>query len=147
MRTIFLLNIDNIMQDWGDMKLIRISSSSDFWNLIDELTDDESEFLYNRNDILDSYSSGNLYGLEVEETDEMYKRGAMKDKLFCKNSCYLLPCFCIKNNDTAVIIWTHSRARRNGLARRLIELLGIKKAYKPLAQSKPFWKSIGIEEV
>ena len=51
------------MEDWGEIKLTQIDSSDEFWNLFDELRDDNSGFLHNRSTILDAYKNGDLYGL------------------------------------------------------------------------------------
>ena len=115
------------MKDFGEIELTQIDSD-DFWCLIDELIDDRSGFCCNRNIILQSYKDGNLYGLRVCETDEMYKRGARNDSIFCEHTFYLLPCFCIKENNSAIIIWTHTRARKMGFAKKLVELLHIEYA-------------------
>lgn len=134
------------MKDWGEIKLEKINSR-DFWNIFDELSNDNSGFLHNKSIILEAYKNENLYGLRVNETDNMYKRGARMDNIFCKNSWYLLPCFCIKENNKAIIIWTHTRARRMGFAKLLIKLLDIKYAYNPLPDSMEFWKKCNIKFV
>jgi hypothetical protein len=135
------------MSDYGETELCKIESGEDFWNLIDELYNDGSgsEFVNNRNIIVEAYKDGNLYGLEVGETFSMYERGARRDTIFCKDSYYMLPCFCIKEDDTAILIWVHSRARMKGYGKRMIELLGIKKAYRPLSDSIEFWEKLNIE--
>jgi hypothetical protein len=132
------------MEDWGKIKLEQIDSH-DFWCLFDELCDDISGFLNNRSTILEAYKNGNLYGLRVNETDKMYQRGARIDNIFCDNSFYLLPCFCVKENNKAIIIWTHTRARKMGFAKKLVELLHIKYAYNPLPDSLEFWKKCNIK--
>ena len=132
------------MEDWGEIKLAQIDSDV-FWSLIDELYDDNSEFICNRTKILEAYTKGNLYGLEVNETDLMYNNNANNDDIFCKYSLYLLPCLCIKENNKAIIIWTHTRARRKGFAKKLVELLQIKYAYNPLPDSIHFWKKCNIK--
>ena len=132
------------MNDWGKIELVEMNSDY-FWYLFDELCDDKSGFLCNRTTILEAYKNGNLYGLQVEETHEMYKRGAAEDKIFCDHSMYLLPCFCIKEDNKAIIIWTHTRARRNGFAKKLVELLKIEYAFKPLPDSIEFWKKCNIK--
>ena len=129
------------MNDWGEIKLIKIESGDDFWTLLDELKDDKSGFFCNKNVIVSAYKDGNLYGLQVEETDSMYERGARSDTIL---SWYLLPCFCIMENNTAIIIWTHTRARKNGFAKKLVELLKIKYAYDPLPDSLDFWRKCNI---
>jgi hypothetical protein len=132
------------MDDWGEIELNQIDSS-DFWCLLDELCNDNSGFLHNRITLLEAYKKGNLYGLRVRETDKMYERGARMDPLFCHNSWYLLPCFCVKENNKAVIIWTHTRARKMGFAKKLIELLHIEYAEHPLPDSIEFWKKCNVK--
>jgi hypothetical protein len=127
-----------------DVKLEKIDAS-DFWCLIEELIDDESGFLNNRITILEAYKHGNLYGLRVIETEEMYERGASTDEIYCENSFYLLPCFCVKEENRAIIIWTHSRVRKMGFGRKLIKLLKIEYAYDPLPGSIDFWKKCNIK--
>ena len=134
------------MEDWGEIKLCQIDSD-DFWCLIDELYDDKSGFCHNRCTILEAYRSGNLYGLRVCETDIMYKNRKGDNNIFCKNSFYLLPCFCVKENDKAIIIWTHSRARKRGFAKKLVKLLHIKYADKPLPDSLDFWGKCNVKLV
>lgn len=133
------------MNDWGEIALKKIESGGDFWQLIDELCDDNSGFLNNKSSIAEAYKNGNLYGLEVYETDEMHKRGARSDAIFCAHTWYLLPCFCIKDKNEAVIIWTHTRARKMGFAKKLVELLHIKHAFQPLPSSRGFWKKCNIK--
>ena len=119
------------IDDWGEIILEQIIKGDDFWFLLDELCDDKSGFLYNKSIILEAYKEGNLYGLSVTETDNMYFRSARGDKIFCHDkifkyvSWYLLPCFCVKENNKAIIIWTHTRARKMGFAKKLVELLNI----------------------
>mgnify|MGYP000353751366 CR=1 FL=1 len=50
-----------------------------------------------------------------------------------------------KNNNNAIIIWTHTRARRNGFAKKLVNLLNIQYAYNPLPESIDFWKACNIK--
>ena len=59
------------MNDWGEIKLNQIDTGDDFWSIIDEITDDHSGFLNNRNTLIDAYKKGDLYGLYVNETDKM----------------------------------------------------------------------------
>tara|TARA_B100001093_G_scaffold475388_1_gene500917 strand:- start:929 stop:1333 length:405 start_codon:yes stop_codon:yes gene_type:complete len=132
------------MQDWGEITLERIDDSYSFWFLYDELLDDKSGFLNNRTCILDAYKNGNLYGLRVKETDKMFEKGERQNDIFCKGGNYLLPCFCIKENNKAVIIWTHTRARKKGFAKCLVNLLDIKYAYNPLPDSIDFWKKCNV---
>ena len=72
----------------------------------------------------------------------MFIRRARQDKIFCKNSWYLLPCFCVKEDKKAIIIWTHTRARKMGFAKKLFDLLQIKFAFQPLPESLDFLKNL-----
>ena len=132
------------MDDWGEIKLNPIEGN-EFWCILDELYNDNSGFLCNRTTILEAYKGGNLYGLRVYETDEMYKRGARKDTIFCENSWYLLPCFCIKENNKAIIICTRTKARKMGFAKKLVELLQIEYAFNPLPDSIGFWEKCNVQ--
>ena len=152
------------MLDLSDKKiqLEQITDSEDFWCLVSELINDQSEFLYNKDSILEAFKTGNLYSLSVFETDEMFRKVDRRDEIFCKDtlndlflsnykfndilSFYLLPCFCIKNDDNcAIILWVHSRARNKGLGRKLVELLGIRYAFRPLPKSIGFWEKCNVE--
>ncbi len=132
------------MNDWGEIELTQIDSD-DFWCLFDELGDDNSGFLCNKSTILEAYKKGNLYGLRVNETDKMYEREARMDNIFCENSWYLLPCSCVSPNNKAIIIWTHTRARKMGFAKKLVKLLHIKYAYNPLPDSIEFWEKCNVK--
>ena len=141
-----MANIPNIPSDWGSIKLEKITESSDFWALFDELVDDKSGFFHNRSSILDAYKNGMLYGLSIVETDSMYKRGAGNDSLFCKNSLYMLPCFCIKKEpDCCDMLWVHTRARRLDFGSELVRLLGITKVDNVLDTSIGFWDKCGVD--
>ncbi len=133
------------MDDWGQLEVTKIIDGEYFWCLFDELCDDKSNFLHNRSNIVEAYKNGNLYGLQVIETDEMCNRRAKLDTIFCNGSFYLLPCFIIKENNQAIIIWTHSRARNKGFARKMIELLEINSVYNPLLESMGFWEKVKIK--
>jgi hypothetical protein len=143
----YISNNHTNMDNWGPIQLNKIDCSRDFWALINELHDDMSDFVYNKDNILDAYVEGNLYGLSVSETDEMYKNRENNNPIFVQDaSLYLLPCFCIVNNDIAIIIWTHTRARRKGFAKKLVELLNIKYASNPLPGSEQFWFACNVAE-
>jgi ribosomal protein S18 acetylase RimI-like enzyme len=132
--------------DYGELRLVVIESGDDFWRLLDALEDDNSGFLHNKSWIVERYRDGMLYGLCVGETYSMFDRHAMNDPIFLKGSWYMLPCFCTKVKDTRTVdmIWVHSKARRQGLGKALVKLLGIDKAHCPLEEALPFWKACGI---
>jgi hypothetical protein len=135
------------MNDWGGVELTEIDDSAEFWCLIDELYDDKSVFTINRIAILEAHKKGNLYGLRAIVTTPMYNRRAHLDDVFCadiKNSWYLLPCFCVKENDEAIILWVHSRVQRRGFGKQLVELLNIKSVYNPLPCSVDFWTKCNV---
>jgi hypothetical protein len=131
-----------------------IESTSDFWALYDELLEDKSLFINNRDILLIAFKEARLWGLRVEETDSMYERGARVDSIFCKNSFYLLPCLCItstlNNQEEIIIIWTHTRARRKGFAKKMIDCLSKKSPTGKVTpcnimeESIPFWKACGL---
>jgi hypothetical protein len=126
-----------------ETKLIKIQDANEFWSLFDELVDDRSKFLCNRSILLSAFTNGRLYGLYAIESAEMRKSGAIIHPIFCRESVYLLPCFCIVDDQNTVLIsWTHSRARRKGFASILLKELKITTVYNPLSESLQFWKSI-----
>jgi predicted DNA-binding protein YlxM (UPF0122 family) len=125
-------------------KVKQITESSEFWSLFDELQDDKSGFIHNRTLLLDAFRNGHLYGLEVEETQEMFNRRSRNSPLYCRGSFYLIPCLCIKYGRTVDILWTHRRARGNGFAKKLVRELSITSVRHPLEESVGFWKKLGI---
>ena len=126
-----------------DVIVEKIDAGS-FWCLIEEMIDDKSGFLHNRRTILEAYKHDNLYGLKVIETEDMYQRGASTDPIYCTNSFYLLPCFCIKEENKVIMIWTHTRARKMGFAKKLVEMLDVKYAHDVLPESIEFWKKCNV---
>jgi hypothetical protein len=131
--------------DWGKLRLEPIVFSGDFWSLYEEMEQDGSVFIHNRPTFLEAYMDGNLYGLLFEENDFMVRNVCRTNNLFVKESFYLLPCFCIRHESTAVIIWTHTRARKLGFARKLVELLKLEFAFNPLPESIKFWEKCDIK--
>lgn len=138
------------MSDWGKIKLVVIDAY-DFWALYDEMIDDKSGFVHNRGIILKAFKENRMYGLRVQETDEMYKRRARSDRSFARNfmgelSWYLLPCFCVLDNSNQIdIIWTHSRARGNGFGSKMVKELEITSVSDILPESEEFWKKCGVK--
>tara|TARA_A100001015_G_C15002788_1_gene719300 strand:+ start:196 stop:612 length:417 start_codon:yes stop_codon:yes gene_type:complete len=137
------------MENWGEIELQKIEDGDDLWVLFDELVDDKSGFFFNRSTIIESYKDGNLYGLYVNENQFMFDNRIRGHKLFARDyggclSWYLLPCFCIKENDKCIILWVHSRARRKGFGTKLVKLLNIKEICTPLPESLPFWKACNL---
>jgi hypothetical protein len=132
---------------YGEIELAKIETGNEFFFLLDTLFEDEEKYLppdtgfrWNKRIIADSFKDGCLYGLRVNETKEMYEKNAWKDEIFGKGTFYLLPCFCIMTRDICEIIWIKSNIRKQGLGKKFIELLNIKKAYRPVKGSEYFWK-------
>jgi hypothetical protein len=132
--------------DYGDFAVKRITNGMDFWHLIDALMDDKSGFINNREVLVEAYRNSNLYGLVIEETEDMFERQAWMDPIFCPGSWYLLPCLCVASGKTAKIIWTHSTVRRHGMANKFINHLNLKRAESPLPNTLSFWQSCGIND-
>lgn len=132
--------------DYGKLRYVTIESGDDFWRLLDALEDDKSGFIHNKSLIVERYRDRELYGLCVVETDSMFDRHALNDPIFIKGSWYMLPCFCtkLKGTNTVDMIWVHSKARRLGLGKALVNLLDIDSVHCPLEDALPFWESCGI---
>lgn len=130
-------------KDWGELKLTTFNGC-DLLLLFNEMIEDQSDFVHNFGSILDAFKVGNLYGLCVDETQEMFDKNEQSNPIFIQSTQYLLPCFCIVDEDHVDLIWTHSRARRCGFARKMVELLNITNARNPLPGSESFWEKCGI---
>jgi hypothetical protein len=130
------------MSDYGEINLIKIEASDEFWAIMDELVDDGSGFVANRGMILDAYSMGNLFGLCASGVVSGAKLEC--ESIFCDVGKCLIPCFCVKDGCRAILIWTHTRARNRGFAKRMVELLEITTAYFPIPDSIGFWEKCGI---
>tara|TARA_A100001015_G_C14633174_1_gene572510 strand:+ start:75 stop:506 length:432 start_codon:yes stop_codon:yes gene_type:complete len=135
--------------NWNDrIKLIHINYN-DFWyiydEICDEICDEKCELFDYRSILLEAYKKQKLYGLRVTESIQMFENKERNNPLFCKNSWYLLPCFCVRETNKAIFIWTHERARKKGFAKKLVELLNIDYAFKPLASSLGFWEKCNVK--
>lgn len=136
------------MKNWGEIVLKKIEDGSDFWMLLEELIKDKSDFIDNKNYIIEAYRDGKMYSLTVEENEWMLRNNVEDSDLFCKHSNYLLPCFCImdqrENENIATLLWVHSRARKKGFGSKLVKLLVINMVYNPLLESIGFWEKMGL---
>ena len=138
------------MRDWGKVIIHKIETGDDVLILFNELVNDNSGFIHNMSFLLDAFKDGNLYGLSVIETNDMFERNARIDKEFCKDinghpaGWYLLPCLCVKNGDKCELIWSHTRIRNRGFARTLIQLLQLKYASNVLLESSGFWDKCNV---
>lgn len=143
----------------AEIRLVHITEDMDFWGLMEVFDDiDFAEYKYKMIHDFERSSiklDTNIYGLEVNRT---YIDNYDKD-LFGTIRSNLLPCFCIKTPDnplyscygidkfahTAQFIWTHPKARKNGFAKKLVDLLEIKDALNPTANSIDFWEKCNVQ--
>lgn len=139
--------------DYGKIKLINIDTVWDFWTLHDEMVfsgDNTHPMKHNRECYLDAFRKGTLFGLQIQETDSMFRRGARGDDVFAKNkhghpSFYLLPCLIIVEDDGCVCwIWVHPRIRKMGYGKALVELSKAKHINEMISGSEEFWQKLGI---
>lgn len=144
----------SIREGWGELFVEPVSTSQQFWAIIDEIQNDKSNFWYNRNSLLDAYHEGRVYRMTVEENDFMFERRAYNDPIFCRtyydeHIFYTLPAFCTwkrGEDNVCEMIWTHSRARRLGIGRAFVEQLEIVRADRPIEDAKPFWDAVLTEQ-
>ncbi len=108
-------------------------------------------FVCNRKSLLDAYTSGRLYTIFVEETQELFDdhegRWLLSRALGCSPSWLLLPAFCVVEAVEAkscAMIWVRSDLRHMGLGRLMVKELGISSAHGKLPESRAFWSSLGI---
>jgi hypothetical protein len=112
-------------EDWGNILLKKIDNGKDFWCLIDELIEDETNnnTVTSKDIFADAFLHGIMYSFRVEETESMFYRKAHKDSLFCKGTRYLLPAVCVKDRDAIIIFWVHRRIKKMGFQRIMMDLL------------------------
>jgi hypothetical protein len=132
--------------DLQQVKVFAISSNSDILDgsktlqhVIRELYHDNSGFLHNMSVLFDGFAAGRLYGLRLEETDDMLRVKGVHP-MFMQRYPWTLPAFCCLDETGAVdIIWVHPRVRRMGLASAFLRELDVTRATVILPESKGFW--------
>jgi len=152
------INDNGLYLSTETLYLKKIEYTSEFWELMDELVDDKSSLYYNRDAFLRAFIDGDLYGLKMHETDEMYTcrmsgESVRDDCIFCQDykkheSNYLVVCLCVcnkKQHGTLEYIWTHSRVRKRGLATILVNYLQPDIISKPLDEALGFWNKLGYK--
>lgn len=113
-------------------KFRKITESSEFWFLMDQLVEEKSSFLGIKETLLDGFKDQQMYGLEIVQNT---------------NCSYVLPCFCvIENLKILDIIWVSKKIRNKGFGKTMVELSKIKKIRFPLEESVGFWKKLGFED-
>jgi|TARA_B110000037_G_C17040249_1_gene473357 hypothetical protein len=60
---------DGGMEDWGEIKLAKINSGNDFWCLMDELYDDQSGFIHNKNTVYRQQGYTAWYGYQYHKSE------------------------------------------------------------------------------
>lgn len=121
----------------------QIIDGNDFWELLDSFIDDQrggSISPCDKKRIVEAYRDGKLFGLCSNNDSDR--------ELCVKDSGNLLPCFCmvdmIDGITTATGIWTSTLARRRGLARAMVDHLGIMEASHVLPETIPFWEACDV---
>ncbi len=139
--------VDYIDDSWVDVVPTRINTSAEFACVINDLPDlcyDNTSFIRHKAMILDAYREGNLYGLKLKQPDAVCKKHELLDSISCFEFSCLLPCFCVKEKDTAILIWVHEDIRMMGFGRKLVKMLGITAADTPVPESMGFWNKLNI---
>ena len=133
-----------------------IEDEEEFFKMYDALRRHKSGFLKNRAQLLAAWKrGGELYTLQIKETDELFNNFTLRKKIAVftdpqnpSPSWLNLPVFCWRDDgDACVMLWTAPHIRRIGLAKELLELLGITRAYNVLPGSRSFWEHLAIAEV
>jgi len=133
-----------------------IESEEEFFKMYDALLQHQSGFLHIRTQLLAAWKrGGELYTLQIKETGELFDNFNLRDKIadftypqHPDASWLNLPVFCWRDaGDACVMLWTAPQIRRIGLAKKLLELLGITRAYNVLPESRSFWEHLAIAEV
>lgn len=133
-------------EDYGDIEVTRFDSGDEFWFLFEYMLDAQCSFVHNRHILADAFRKDQLYGLQVQENNAMYERGARMDPAFIPNSWYMLKCFCVVDGTTCDIIWVDPSLRRLGLGTKLIRGLELRDTSCQLHGSLPFWRAMGFQD-
>jgi hypothetical protein len=132
------MNKFEIINIWNDyIELVQINSYG-LACLINKMNDELIDFdIKYKTTVLEALKNDNLYGLKLKDV-EIFERKCSNEyynefscwqqywnKVLCNN--YLLPCFCVKENNKAIIIYTSKNHRNTGFAKKLLDLLQIDK--------------------
>jgi len=136
--------------------LVSIEDEEHFFQLYDALLLHNSGFVHNRTLLLAAWKrGGELYTLRIKETDELFANFTLRQEIAVFTdpqnphpSRINLPVFCWRDDgDACVMLWTAPHIRRLGLAKELLGLLGITRAYNVMHESRSFWEHLAIPEV
>ena len=131
--------------DLKKVEVFAISSNSDcgaetLEHVIRELYHANSGFLHNMSVLFTSSAAGRLYGLQLEETEDMFRHNGHHPMFMQSRPPWTLPAFCCLSETGAVdLLWVHPRVRRRGLASAFLHQLDVTQATVILPESKGFW--------
>ena len=133
--------------DLQQVEVFSISSNSDIvdgaktlQHVIRELYHDNSGFLHNMSVLFDGFATGRLYGLRLEETDDMFRHKGHHPMFMESRYPWTLPAFCCLSETGAVdLLWVHPRARKRGFASAFLHQLDVTQATVILPESEGFW--------
>jgi hypothetical protein len=131
--------------DLQQVDVFAISSKSDcgattLQHVIRELYHANSGFLHNMSVLFTSSAAGRLYGLQLEETETMFRHNGHDPMFMQSRPPWTLPAFCCLDESGAVdLLWVHPRVRRKGLASAFLHQLDVTEATVILPESKAFW--------
>jgi GNAT superfamily N-acetyltransferase len=141
-----------------EKELVPIDCEQEFFNMYDALVTHKSVFLELRKQLLAAWKrGGELYTLEIVETNELYGNPEFSRELAifaypyrnpeAAGAVTTLPVFCWRDDgDACIMLFTAPHVRKLGLAKELVEKLGIARVYEPLEESESFWHHLGITQ-
>jgi hypothetical protein len=138
-------------------KMLRpLETEGEFFALYDALLRYNSGFAHNREGLLGAWKrGGELYTLNIVETQALFENHDLRMKLALfadpenpKPSWLNLPIFCWKvDEDVCIMMWTAPHMRKLGLARELLDRLGIAQVRHVVPESWSFWQHLAIPEI
>ena len=135
-----------------EKELKEVVDGEHFFALYDMLVKHKSGFVHNREYLVDAFKrGGELYYLQIMETDELFKDQELRYKLAlfteARPARLYLPVFCWRRNGNCMMLWVAPFLQKLGLASDILRKLDIKRAHNILFESRSFWEHIGIPEV
>jgi GNAT superfamily N-acetyltransferase len=129
---------------WEQVNVFKISpdhfGGETLSHMLRELYDANSGFLHNASVLFECFATGRLYGLLLEETEDMFRYEGHHPMFMQSRPPWTLPAFCCLSETGAVeMIWVHPRARRRGFASAFVHQLDVTQATVILPESKGFW--------
>ena len=141
--------------DWSTAQATLVDTGGVFLALLDEMERDRSGFIHNRTVLVEAFRDHQMFYMCVPETDAMFKDKDsryhprfMDWKQHADVPFYCLPIVAVigrKDESVIDILWVHSRCRRAGFGRMIVQQLGIKRAPCVMEDSVPFWNAPSVE--